>query len=360
MKILIPLLGVVKGGGLRVLVEVANGLARRGHEVTISAAACANSIPFELHSRVEVNYIDIKIPTRLLRRLISILLLLKDTLTNYDVVVSNYYTTSYIGYFASVITNAKHIYFVQGYEPNFFATNTLSNLLKRLLAIISYKLPCHIVTISGWIREQIKDHTKNVILIINNGVDTKLFSPSSFNKEQMKSNIIMTIACREKRKGLYEFISAVELLWDQRKDIYVMFVTSDPTLVINTKVAHQIYRPASDIDLVRSYQRSRVFVSTSHLEGFGLPPLEAMACGTSVVTTDSGGINEYAINGENCLIVPVGDVEAIYNAVNTLINDNEFRMRLERGGMRTASKYTWDLMVDKFEMELLKVCEKTL
>lgn len=360
MRIHIPLLGVVKGGGLRVIVQIANGLARKGHEITISATAC-NSIPFLLDDRIEVIYINNAIPVGQLQRLISALMLLKNTCkNNNEVIVSNYYTSSFIGYIASAFTSARHVYFVQGYEPGFFSLNTPSSRFKRALAIMSYNLPSRIITISNWIRVKINTHTKKEIAIINDGIDTVLFTPKKYYEEQIKSHIIMVIACLEKRKGLSEFISAVELLWEQRKDISIKFVTSDPTLVIESKVPHEISMPATDEDLVNCYQNSSVFVSTSHLEGFGLPPLEAMACGTAVVTTDSGGINEYAINGENCLIVPVGNVEAIYLAINMLIENGELRSKLIEGGIQTSSKFTWEVMVDKFEMELLKVCEKTI
>ncbi len=47
---------------------------------------------------------------------------------------------------------------------------------------------------------------------------------------------------------------------------------------------------------------SHIFISTSWWEGFGLPSLEAMACGCALILTDAGGVNEYAIANENCLM----------------------------------------------------------
>lgn len=47
---------------------------------------------------------------------------------------------------------------------------------------------------------------------------------------------------------------------------------------------------------------SHIFISTSWWEGFGLPPLEAMACGCAVILSNSGGVNEYAQLDDNCLM----------------------------------------------------------
>ena len=56
--------------------------------------------------------------------------------------------------------------------------------------------------------------------------------------------------------------------------------------------------------LAELYSSADIFLFTSYAESFGLPPLEAMACGTTVVTTDCKGNRDYAIGEYNCLIRP--------------------------------------------------------
>ena len=85
------------------------------------------------------------------------------------------------------------------------------------------------------------------------------------------------------------------------------------------------------------------------MESFGLPPLEAMACGVPVVTTDCGGIRDYAVDGYNALIVPPGDPEAVADAVLKILRDDKFRERLVEHGIETAKQRSWDKVVDKFE-----------
>jgi len=73
-----------------------------------------------------------------------------------------------------------------------------------------------------------------------------------------------------------------------------------------------------------------------------MPPLEAMACGTPSVITDSGGIHEFARDGENCLVVPTRNPQAIAGAVKKFIESPELIDRLAQNGIETAAAYTWD------------------
>ena len=75
-------------------------------------------------------------------------------------------------------------------------------------------------------------------------------------------------------------------------------------------------------------RRANVFVYASWYEGFGLPPLEAMACGVPVVTTDCGGVLEYAIDGYNSLVTPIRDPTALAQAIQRLLSDRHLAAQL--------------------------------
>jgi len=90
-----------------------------------------------------------------------------------------------------------------------------------------------------------------------------------------------------------------------------------------------------------------VFVFPSLFESFGLPPLEAMACGTAVVCTDSGGVREYARHGFNCLLVPPGQVAPLANAILKLVNSPTLRQQLIANGLATAAIWSWFRLYDE-------------
>jgi glycosyltransferase involved in cell wall biosynthesis len=74
-------------------------------------------------------------------------------------------------------------------------------------------------------------------------------------------------------------------------------------------------------------------------EGFGLPPLEAMAAGVPVVTTTAGSLPEIA--GDGALLVPVGDTEAMASALATVVDDVSERTRLIEAGRRRVAAFSW-------------------
>ena len=114
------------------------------------------------------------------------------------------------------------------------------------------------------------------------------------------------------------------------------------------KFPYRIVSPPTDEALARLYSDSDVFVSPSWLEGFPLPPLEAMACGTPVVTT-SVGTEDYALDGLNALVVPSRQPDALAKSILQLLKDDSLREALTQEGLRTADQFSWDRTTDCLE-----------
>ena len=90
-------------------------------------------------------------------------------------------------------------------------------------------------------------------------------------------------------------------------------------------------------------------------EPFGLVPLEAMAVGTPVVATGTGGSAEYLRDAENCLLVEPGDADAVAAAVRRLAGDPELRERLRAGGLETAAAHDLSRFTEAIAAELERV-----
>ena len=97
------------------------------------------------------------------------------------------------------------------------------------------------------------------------------------------------------------------------------------------------YVPESDLPAI--YSSALCFVYPSYFEGFGLPPLEAMKCGTPVIVGNQTSLPE--VVGDAGLTVDPFDVDAIAGAIRRLMNDSALRAELSQKGQERASTFTW-------------------
>lgn len=95
-----------------------------------------------------------------------------------------------------------------------------------------------------------------------------------------------------------------------------------------------------DTDLPALYNLADLFAYPSHYEGFGLPVLEALACGTPVLCTATSSLPEIA--GDAAWLIPPGDDEALATALARLLSDADLRRAFGRRGPPHAAAWTWD------------------
>ena len=115
----------------------------------------------------------------------------------------------------------------------------------------------------------------------------------------------------------------------------------------------------SDEELVSALNRATALVYTSHLEPFGLAPLEANACGTPVVAVAEGGVRETIQDGVNGLLVPDHRPEPIGRALQRLLDDAELAAGLgARGQALVAERWTWGAAVGRLEKFLFEAVER--
>ncbi len=100
-----------------------------------------------------------------------------------------------------------------------------------------------------------------------------------------------------------------------------------------------------DAELVAAYRGADALVHHSLNEGFGLPPLEAMALGVPVVAASAGSVPEVA--GPAALLVPPGNAAALAAALRSVTGDGTLRERLRRDGAARAAEFSWDRAADR-------------
>ena len=120
----------------------------------------------------------------------------------------------------------------------------------------------------------------------------------------------------------------------------------------NEKIVRLGFVPTED--LVGIYNLSSVFVTPSLYEGFGLPVLEAMACGCPVITTKEGSLAEVA--GSAAFYVDAYDVASISSGIQKVLDNEKLQQELREKGLENVKKFSWK----KTAQETIKVYERVL
>lgn len=97
--------------------------------------------------------------------------------------------------------------------------------------------------------------------------------------------------------------------------------------------------PLDEADKAAVLSGAMAFVFPSEYEGFGLPPLEAMACGVPVVAANASAVPE--VCGEAALLVRPGDAAALAEALGRVVNDADLRRRMSRVARARAAGFSW-------------------
>ncbi len=178
-------------------------------------------------------------------------------------------------------------------------------------------------------------------LLFNVGIDSIFFKKSIDDKED---TILFPLRNGE-HKGAKYILEAVEELHNTLPEWkFSAFGNYDGQI---PKYIDFHYR-AKTSDLVTLYAKSKIFVLPSLVEGFSLVVLEAMKSGCAVVSTNCGGVDEYGIDGENILFVPIKDSKTITKAVLNLIKNEQLLNGLSKNGIITAEKYSYENMYNGF------------
>ena len=101
------------------------------------------------------------------------------------------------------------------------------------------------------------------------------------------------------------------------------------------------YRPTGEI-LRRLYASCGIYLCSSWYEGLGMPSMEAMACGAALVTTDTGGSQDYALDGETALVSPPRQPERLANNLARLLSDAVLRNKLAENGCQKIREFSWE------------------
>ncbi len=181
--------------------------------------------------------------------------------------------------------------------------------------------------------------------VLDKGVDAETFMPPA-DREAVKralrlsGPVVLAVGSLKRRKGFEAIIDALAPLKAEPWTLVICGSgeehaalerrAADAGIASRTVFAGHVSRA----DIPTWFAAADVFVHAAELEAAGNVVLEALAAGCAVVCTDSGGPGEYVRSGENGLVVPVGDVAALREALATVLGDPALRQRFAREGRR--------------------------
>ncbi|ODA39535.1 glycosyltransferase family 4 protein [Desulfosporosinus sp. BG] len=328
MKIVFPVLSLEMGGGARFIYHLANALFDKGHDVEVVMPDKGLQV-WPLRTK--------------LRRVKE---LTASSIPSADFILPNFYLTVKPAWESQ---KGRVVRLSLGYEPLWVPD---SETAKK-----TYLIGAPIMSISQWHRQLLRQETGLDSRVISGGVDTSVFHPYPKRSEQTEIKNIFYImrdpASGYTWKGGSDFLKALNRLKDTVN--FELTVSMPENALFTSPVPCRLMTSTKDQELARLYAEADLFVYTSYFEAFGLPPLEAMACGTAVVTTDCGGNRDYVRNGENCLLVPPSDIDLLSIAIYSLLTQNTDRQRLASSGHLFAQTWSWQRTADQVEAFLMSL-----
>jgi glycosyltransferase involved in cell wall biosynthesis len=322
-------------GGTRVIVEHVNRLHDSGHRVELWVANAGDK-----------PYFDCRVPVRVAD---------DDQLSMPDIVVmtdpgllpmvnahrhtgKTYLLVQHDNEWVSEIMNATTAAGLLGAYRDYFLNGTYS-----------------LLTVSSWVQEVMESRYGIKSVLIPNGVDLEVFRPTTPLISSADPSVLF-IYDPQAWKGAYEVTQAALEIKNKVSNLRLIMIgvyfpetPGEAGMYYGFPYPVTYFCRPTQADLASIYTSATVFVSASWREGFGLPGLEAMACGVPLVTTDSGGVRDYALPGETAIVVQPNSVPALVSGILRVLENPGLAAKLSKNGLSKAAEFKWDKSISMLE-----------
>lgn len=255
-----------------------------------------------------------------------------------------------------------HLFGTAAFEEASLPIAAATWLLERPLPALYRGLPVQAVSESTASDLVARGFDRSSIEVIENGVDVDFYRPDP-GLERFPEPTILYLGRVQRYKRVDLVLRALARLRDQGRAARLIVAGRGPA-------RSELERLAAELDLEgrvefagyvseetkrELFRRAWVHVLTSHKEGWGISNMEAAACGTPTVASDSPGLRDSVRDGITGFLVPHGDVAALADRIGHVLDDGALRARLGTQARSMAEQYSWERSADRTEAHLRRV-----
>ncbi|MBU4057863.1 glycosyltransferase family 4 protein, partial [Patescibacteria group bacterium] len=238
-------------------------------------------------------------------------------------------------------------------HPQYFTS--LFRFRSTILMRLSAWRASHVFTVSEFSRQEMLSRYRiapEKISVIHNGVDKNRFYPGKSGQDIIErkglssKGYLLSVGRLEPRKNHVTLIRAYARLLNATLPLVIIgqmdFGFDEIFQVIQElKLGSQVImlNDVEDDELPAFYRHAKLFAYPTWAEGFGMPPLEAMASGVPTISSDSTSIPE--VTGNAAVLIEPSDINALANAIDHFLSDQEFYSDMQQRGFEQVRDFQW-------------------
>ena len=349
-----------EAGGAEIhLHEILKRAVREGHEVTQISQAVQGLPSEEIMDGVRILRHGKRNTFNITLKKFAVSL---DIAANYDLVIEDlckipFYSPKWSP--VPVLTIVPHLFGTTVYREVAFPLALYVNFMELFIPRVYCRSP--FIAISNSTKTDLvrRGIDPRKISVVPCGIDTDFYTPDEQTAPEQGS--FLYVGRLKRYKGVQLILAALALLCEQGRDYTLTVLGSGDYEGELKKLSTRL-----NLDDVVTFEgfvsqeyklnwlrKAWAAVFASEKEGWGLTVIEANACGTPVIASDSDGLRDSVRDGETGLLVPHGDIEKLAAAMDNIACDRALRQKLSKQGIEWAAGFNWDTTASKM-IELME------